>query len=270
MMARMSGSGWIRRITGVAIAATVVVIGMAVGAIVSAPATSAQAAPAGQPTVVDVDSLTFRQAPGLDGAVIAWLPYGTDLTLTDGPVSVDGYDWFQLEQGGTTGWAVEGFTLTDPGAGGDVGLTTGVPAAQTVWTVTAGFLEIRSGPSMASGVALIATHGRRLTQTGDRVEVDGLIWYPVDDIGWVGGQRDGESGGIFPEQYPRYVTADVLNVRSSAGLSGAILLTLSAGDAVNVFDSTRAADGTDWFAVDEDGTLWVAAEYLTISPPDGP
>ena len=272
----MGRTGWIRQAAAVAIWGTVVLIGMAIGAIVFAPATSAQEQgnATGQPAVVNIDSLTFRQAPGLASAVIAWLPYGTDLTLVDGPVSLDGYDWFQLELGqdGTTGWAVEGFALTDPGTGtgGDIGIIPDVPAAQTIWTVTAGFLEIRSGPSLSSGVALIATHGTRLTQTGDRVEADGLIWYPVDDIGWVGGQRDGESGGIFPEQYPRYVTADVLNVRSAAGLSGTVLLTLSEGDAVNVFDSSRDADGTDWFAVDEGGTLWVAAEYLTISPPDGP
>ena len=270
----MSVPGWVRQVTAKAIAGTIVLIGMALGAIAFAPTISAQeqetGSGPGQAAVVNVESLTFRQAPGLDGAVIAWLPNGTDLTLIDGPVSIDGYDWFQLKQDGTTGWSVEGFVLTDPGTGGEAGIVPEIPAARTIWTVTAGFLEIQSNPSMSSGVALIVTLGTRLTQTGERVEVDGLIWYPVDDLGWVGGQRDGESGGIFPEQYPRYVTADVLNVRSSAALSGTILLTLSEGDAVNVFDSSRDAGGTDWFAVDEGGTLWVAAEYLTISPPDGP
>lgn len=285
----MGVSAGIRQIAGVAIAATIVAIGMVVGAIAFAPATSAQETQSGQAAVVNVDSLTFRQAPGLDGAVIAWLPYGTDLTVIYEPVTVDGYEWFQLEQDGTTGWAVEGFRLTDPGTdsvsspstdsvsspgtGGESTATAPVPevpAAQTIWTVTAGFLEIRTDPSPASGVARIATYGTRLTQTGDQVEINGRIWYPVEDGGWIGGQRDGESSGIFPEQYPRYVTADVLNVRSSAGLSGTVLLTLDKGDAVNVFDSSRDADGINWFAVNEDGTLWVAAEYLTISPPDGP
>ncbi len=269
----MWASGWFRRIATAVITAAIVFIGVVVGAIVLAPAASAQETQSGLPAFVNVDSLTFRQTPGLSGAVIAWLPYGTDVTVIDGPVSIDGYDWFQLTRSGSTGWSVEGFIQTDsapsiePAAAPAIAQ---IPEARTILTVTAGFLEIRRNPSSSSGVTRIVTLGTQLTQTGTRVEVDGLMWYPVDDIGWVGGQRTGETGGLFPEQYPRYVTADVLNVRSSPGLSGPIVQTLSIGDAVNTFESTRDADGIDWFAVDKDGTFWVAAEYLTISPPNGP
>ena len=255
------------------IAVAIVVVAIVVGAVAFAPTTSAQESQSGEPASVNVDSLTFRQAPGLDAAVIAWLPFGTDLVLLSGPVPADGYDWYQVDQAGTVGWLVEGFTRTYSGIGATVIVPPQVPTvpeAQTIWTVTAGFLEIRAEPSSDSRVARIVTTGTRLTQTGETVEADGLLWFPVDDIGWVGGQAAGESGGLFPEQYPRYVTADVLNVRDDASLSATILLTLTSGDAVNVFESSRDADGTDWFAVDEDGTLWVAAEYLTISPPSEP
>lgn len=279
----MWASGWLRRIATAVITAAIVFIGVAVGAIALAPATSAQETQSGQPAFVNVDSLTFRQTPGLSGAVIAWLPYGTDVAVIDGPVSIDGYDWFQLTQNGSTGWSVEGFIRTSSGVDNFIQTDSApsietaaapaiaqIPEARTILTVTAGFLEIRRNPSSSSGVTRIVTLGTQLTQTGTRVEIDGLVWYPVDDIGWVGGQRAGETGGLFPEQYPRYVTADVLNVRSSPGLSGPIVQTLSIGDAVNTFESTRDADGINWFAVDDAGTFWVAAEYLTISPPNGP
>ncbi len=266
----MLALGRIRQVAVAAIAVTIVFVALVVGAVAFAPSTSAQESQAGEPASVNVDSLTLRQSPGLDGAVIAWLPFGTDLVLLDGPVSVDGYDWYHVDQAGTTGWSVEGFGRTYSGIGAAVTVPPQVPTvpeAQTIWTVSTGFLEIRTDPSASAGIARIVTNGTQLTQTGETVESDGLLWFPVDDVGWVGGQRDGESGGLFPEQYPRYVTADVLNVRGDPSLSGTILLTLSSGDAVNVFESSRDADGIDWFAVDEDGTLWVAAEYLTISPP---
>ncbi len=269
----MRALGWMRQLAVAAIAVAILFVAMVVGALALAPSTAAQESQAGELASVNVDSLTLRQAPGLNGAVLAWLPFGTELVLLDGPVLVDGYDWYQVDQAGTVGWSVEGFSRTFSGIGAAVIVPPQVPTvpeARTIWTVSAGFLEIRTDPSASAGVARIVTNGTQLTQTGETVESDGLLWFPVDDIGWVGGQRDGESGGLFPEQYPRYVTADVLNVRGDPSLSGTILLSLASGDAVNVFESSRDTDGIDWFAVDEDGTLWVAAEYLTISPPGTP
>lgn len=226
---------------------------------------------------VNVASLVVRAEPSLNGAAVGSLLFGAEATVIDGPVVADGYEWFLLEQDGLTiGWSVQGFVqiaappVVAPSKAGPPGDAPPesdagqVPAAQTVFTVTAGFFEVRAEPDESAGVARIVTVGTQLTQTGETVEEDGLIWFPVDDDGWVGGGTGGESGGLFLELYPLFVTADVLNVRSEPSLSGTIVQTLSLGDTVNVFDSVRDDDGLAWSAVNEDGTLWVASQYLTI------
>jgi hypothetical protein len=43
------------------------------------------------------DCLNLRVAPGMSGAVIACLPSGARLTVTDGPREADGHTWWQLD-----------------------------------------------------------------------------------------------------------------------------------------------------------------------------
>lgn len=240
----------------------VLVLGVA-STLTARPASAAQDVPTGQAAVVVVDSLVVRAAPGLGAAQVVSLTYGATVSVIDGPVVADGYDWFLLEQGGTVlGWSVEGIRQPD-GSYVDPVLPR-VAVATTVWTVTSGFLPIRASAADDATVVRIVTFGTRLTQTGDSVEVGGARWYPVEG-GWVGGETGTESAALFPERYPLFVSADVLNVRAGPGLEESVVRTLVYGDAVNIFDTVRDADGTDWNAVNEDGTLWVAAEYLTVS-----
>lgn len=258
----------VRHVAAVVLSASLVIGGMAAGAHSIALPVSAQEIQTGAPGTVNVDSLTVRDTPSLSGAVNIWLPYGTDVVVVGGPVLADGYEWFQLEQGGDIiGWSVQGFAqsapVSNPSASSGTSTSpenTEMPAAETTWTVTASFLDIRANPSDAGRIARIVTHGTELTQTGDSVELGGVTWFPVDDDGWI----DGQNAGLALERYPLYVSADVLNVRSDPSLSGTIVQTLNRGDTVNTFGSTRDADGIAWSAVNEAGTLWVAAEYLTI------
>jgi uncharacterized protein YgiM (DUF1202 family) len=53
--------------------------------------------------------LTVRFEAGLDSVVARRLRAGTHLKVVDGPVDVDGYRWWQIEdQEGRRGWAAEG------------------------------------------------------------------------------------------------------------------------------------------------------------------
>lgn len=246
--------------------------GFTVSGVTDSPSTSI--APVGQAGSLDiqvggtvsvnVDSLVVRAEPGLSGAAVGSLTFGERATVLDGPVVADGYEWFLLQDGVTTGWSVQGFAQIAAPAAVTDGATGLVPAARTVFRVTAGFLAVRAEPAESAGIARMVTVGTQLTQRGETVEADGLTWFPVDDDGWVSGGTGGESGGLFPELYPLFVTADVLNVRSEPNLSGTIVQTLDLGETVNAFDSVRDDDGIAWSAVNEEGTLWVAAEYLTI------
>ena len=52
--------------------------------------------------------LRVRSGASLNHGRVAWLQPGATAKVLAGPVSVDGYVWWQLDLGGTTGWAAEG------------------------------------------------------------------------------------------------------------------------------------------------------------------
>jgi Bacterial SH3 domain len=88
-------------IVGLALVAAALVVGF--GA-------KAQAADlsTGEPVVVDAggDGLYLRADATLNAGVIAVLTDGTGATVVDGPISADGYTWYQVDvdADGTTGW----------------------------------------------------------------------------------------------------------------------------------------------------------------------
>ena len=239
--------------------------GTSLGVVSSVPAARAQEITVGYPAVVNADSLVVRQAPGLNAAVVASLPDGTDVLVIDGPVVADGYDWFLLAQGEETlGWSVQGFVQEPSALRAPVSL---VPAAETVWKVTAPFVYVRAEASAESAIARIVTVGTQLPQDGVGVEVDGDRWVPVEG-GWIGGPGGGPSAGVSLALYPLYVSADALNVRAAPNLSGTVVAVLAYGDTVNVFGSFRDQAGRVWNAVDAEGTLWISADWVTVSLDD--
>lgn len=68
---------------------------------------------------------------------------------------------------------------------------------------------------------------------------------------------------------PRYVKADVLNMRSEPGVSSRVVGTLTDGTEVNYTgNKTKEIDGHLWAEVTYDGkTGWVAADYLKTAKP---
>jgi len=63
------------------------------------------------------------------------------------------------------------------------------------------------------------------------------------------------------------VAADGLNLRATAGLDGAVLDTLAAGETATVGGDPVSADGYSWYqVVDAAGTSgWVAGDYLVAT-----
>ena len=68
---------------------------------------------------------------------------------------------------------------------------------------------------------------------------------------------------------PRYVNADVLNMRSEPGTNSKVITGLVDGTEVNYTgNKTKEIDGHLWAEVTYDGkTGWVAADYLRIAKP---
>lgn len=59
---------------------------------------------AGDVAAVNTDTLNLRDAAGLSGAIINVLGGGAMVTILDGPVTVDGWIWYQVDDGTETGW----------------------------------------------------------------------------------------------------------------------------------------------------------------------
>jgi uncharacterized protein YraI len=65
----------------------------------------------GDGATVNTDLLNLRAAAGLGGGVIAQMVTGDDAYVIDGPVSADGFSWYQVETIYGTGWVTGEFLL---------------------------------------------------------------------------------------------------------------------------------------------------------------
>ncbi len=130
-------------------------------------------------------------------------------------------------------------------------------------------LNVRDAPSTEEGaVQYLARRGDELTLTGQSQEIEGIVWYEVDDGNWVQGQfleigppiRQGEGplvGIVLPEIG--------LNVRDAPSVAdGAVQYVALEGDELTLTGNTVEADDIEWYEVN-DGN-WVQGQYLEIAP----
>jgi hypothetical protein len=61
-------------------------------------------------TITLEGGVNLRNIPSLSGAVVNYYPQETYLTLLDGPVCANGYNWWYVGGAGQPGWVVEGYT----------------------------------------------------------------------------------------------------------------------------------------------------------------
>jgi uncharacterized protein YgiM (DUF1202 family) len=89
-------------------------------------------------TVSVVDgNLNLRDDAGLDAEVIDVLPDGTQLEVTDGPVSADGYTWFEVANDDFgPGWVAGEFLQVDNGGGAETPTATATTTATATATAT--------------------------------------------------------------------------------------------------------------------------------------
>ncbi|HLU10520.1 MAG TPA: hypothetical protein VK003_12705, partial [Oceanobacillus sp.] len=58
--------------------------------------------------VVLTPGVNVRNLPSLSGAVVNYYVEATVLTITDGPICADGYNWWRVQGAGNPGWVIEG------------------------------------------------------------------------------------------------------------------------------------------------------------------
>jgi uncharacterized protein YgiM (DUF1202 family) len=140
-------------------------------------------------------------------------------------------------------------------------------------------LNFRSAPGLNAAVQYVLVEGDRGTVTGYPASGtgDGIDWYRIKlengDDGWVAGQYIEQDTGGSNEGFAIgsvvEVATDLLNLRSTAGLSGTVLAVLVQGDRGVVISGPTSKDGYSWYRLDLDADDvadgWVAGFYLSAA-----
>ncbi|MGH2562562.1 MAG: SH3 domain-containing protein [Thermomicrobiales bacterium] len=220
----------------------------------------------GDDVVVDTDALNLRSGHGTGQSVVAVMPTGATLTVTDGPQSGNGYTWYEVaSEDYGDGWCVEDFLAPSSGSSG------GFDEGDVVFVDT-DVLNLRSQASASSNVQASMPTGTRLEITGSSRGADGYVWYPVDSdtygTGWSAGEflslvSSGAGNGIDVGSNVRVIDG-ALNLRSKPGIDSDILAELPNGTRLQVISGPEGGASYTWYEVQSStfGDGWCAAEYL--------
>ncbi len=227
----------------------------------------------GQAVVVTVNDANVRSGPGLSNGAIRTLASGTPGTVTDGPVTNDGYTWYEIRTSAGTGWmATVTFTRAEKPAGE-------FAEGDRVYVDT-DQLSLRSRAGLSHSVIANMPRGTELRITYAYNRVDGYEWYKVTGSygsGWVAGEFLSKSQpstpkppGAFKNGDSVAVDTDLLSLRSRAGLSGTVIATMPRGTSLRITYAYNRVDGMEWYKVTGSyGDGWVAGQYLTKARPAG-
>jgi uncharacterized protein YraI len=215
-----------------------------------------------------LEDLNLRDAPGLDGEVLAVMPAGAELRVFGSAEDDEGAAWSRVEYEDTFGWAATEFIGdgTDDGDGGDDGSDPGTPNQAATTTDD---LNLRAGPSLDDEVLLVMPAGAEILIGAENV--DGFVPTSFDGTpGWAyfefiavaddedDGDDDGDDGGT-PTGEER-LALDDLNLRAGPSTADAVLLVIPAGGSMTLTD-----EGVEngFVTVVFEGTAgWVAAEFI--------
>ncbi len=221
-----------------------------------------------------VDQANMRVLPGLQNSVVARLPYGTSLTITDGPTSVDGYTWYAVTTGRYgDGWvaSVVFGSVTAP----TTPPSTGAFQIGDTVKVNTDRLNLRSTPSTSGSVVTVMPSGTAGTIIAGPRDANGYSWYQLrtaSAMGWAassfltstGTSSPPPSANTFPAGSTVKVNTDSLNMRFAPGTRQPVVATLPVATVLTVTGGPTAAGGYSWYSVTSAayGDGWVAGEFL--------
>jgi N-acetylmuramoyl-L-alanine amidase len=213
--------------------------------------------------VVNTDALNVRSGAGISHDVVTTLFAGDQATVTGSPISADGYAWYPITSGDQSGWVAGDFLTT---ASAD----STVFASGDGVIVNTDALNVRADPGLDGRVVGTIFTGDYGVVSDGPVYRDGYSWYRlrIEGVadGWVAGDfliYATDSGSTFKVGDRVAVNADVLNVRSDVGLSGAVVDDLPFNEPALISGGPVNADGYTWYQVSYNGgSGWVAGSYL--------
>lgn len=117
---------------------------------------------------VNTSKLHLRSGASLDSPVLQTLRDGEIATVVGGPSTSDGYNWYQLQIGGDTGWAVGEF------------LTGGVNVTISSSAVVAdGPINLRDRTNQNAAIVATLQPGALVTVDSEPIATGGTIWFAV-------------------------------------------------------------------------------------------
>ncbi len=222
---------------------------------------------AGDSVFVNAALVNVRSGAGTSFGVAYTAAYGETFTIQEGPVVANGYEWYRISNL-VSAWIAGDFLSLQSGS------TPGNPGApsdqfsfgQRVH-VTTDLLNVRSAPSTSASILTVFAAGRQATISGGPTTADGIIWYAVDNLGWVASQYLGAGSGQV-ENVTLYVDVDAANVRSLPSTTGQVVNILGYGDIIEVFNGVDDANGLRWYAINSAETQWIADSVVTLRLPN--
>ncbi|MEJ7900199.1 MAG: SH3 domain-containing protein [Thermomicrobiales bacterium] len=171
----------------------------------------------GAPVVTNTSSVNVRAEASISAEAVDQLDEGVELTVIGGPEDADDFTWWQIEvtgsEGPTQGWLAADFidlvggaaaepeatpevtpeevAEASPEAGTPVATATQDFATGDIVALTDDNVRVRSDSSVNAEPIDVFAAGTQFEVTGDGVEADEFVWYPVtlveDDTisGWV-------------------------------------------------------------------------------------
>lgn len=143
----------------------------------------------GDTVYVTSDTLNVRSGPGTGYSIIDTISYGTNGLIIDGPVSADGYVWYEIEYVGGTyaGWVASEY----------LGLVTidGIYIGATVY-VASDSLNVRSGPGTGYTIESTLSYGTEGYVIDGPVYANGYTWWQIEYLGGYVGWAAGEYLGL--------------------------------------------------------------------------
>ncbi len=131
-------------------------------------------------------ALNFRSGPGTNYSVVGALSVGATASVVGGPISANGYTWWQLLTSLGTGWAIEdGLTKTGSDVPPPIPPTEPEPPTTTyTHKVTSGPLNLRTASNTSASVIGSMPNGTRLRVISGPVSNQGYSWYNVEAEGY--------------------------------------------------------------------------------------
>ena len=224
----------------------------------------------GEVIAVNTDALNLRADASVDSEILATYPYGTQGTVITSVQSA-GRIWVQVQMtdDGNTGWFASEYLTAMSGTPGG-----GSQSSSSV-TVVSGPLNLRQDPGLDGAIVAVYEAGATGLSNGTTHDRDGYTWLQVQMNDGNSGyfaidfiSIDGLGGGGGDTSPTFTVTDGPLNLRSEAGLSGAILSTYPTGaTGVALTQESVQADGYMWalMQMDSDGQQgWLALDFVTF------